>query len=44
MSFHLGHTEDNADVKKALNKAQEYYNVQEKRKWVEWAGKTLMPR
>jgi hypothetical protein len=30
-------------VKKALDKAQEYYNAQEKREWVEWAGKTLMP-
>jgi penicillin-binding protein 1A len=43
MSYRLGHTEDNAKVKKAVNKAQEYYNMQDKREWVEWASKTLMP-
>jgi hypothetical protein len=44
MSYRLGCTEDNTNMKKVLNKAQEYYNVQEKREWVEWVGKTLMPR
>jgi hypothetical protein len=40
----LGRTEDDVDVKKAVDEAQEYYNAQEKREWVEWAGKILMPR
>jgi hypothetical protein len=35
--------EEDAEVKKVLDKAQQYYDVQEKREWVEWAGKTLMP-
>jgi hypothetical protein len=44
MSYRLGCTEDDVDVKKAVDEAQEYYNAQEKREWVEWAGKMLMPR
>jgi hypothetical protein len=44
VSYHLGHTEDDVDVKKAVDEAQVYYNAQEKREWVEWAGKILMPR
>jgi hypothetical protein len=44
MSYRLGRTEDDAEVKKAVDKAQEYYDVQEKREWVEWVGKVLMPR
>jgi hypothetical protein len=40
----LGRTEDDVDVKKAVDVAQVYYNAQEKREWVEWAGKILMPR
>jgi hypothetical protein len=40
----LGRTEDDVDVKKAVDEAQVYYNMQEKWEWVEWAGKTLMPR
>jgi hypothetical protein len=40
----LGRTEDDVDVKKAVDEAQVYYNAQEKREWVEWAGKILMPR
>jgi uncharacterized protein YacL (UPF0231 family) len=43
MSCCLGCTEDDVDVKKAVDEAQEYYNTQEKREWVEWAGKILMP-
>jgi hypothetical protein len=43
MSYHLGCTEDNVGIKKAVNEAQEYYNTQEKREWVDWAGKILMP-
>jgi hypothetical protein len=39
----LGRTEDDVNVKKAVDKAQVYYNVQEKREWVEWASKILMP-
>jgi hypothetical protein len=39
----LEHTEEDAEVKKAVNEAQAYYDVQDKRQWVEWAGKTLMP-
>jgi hypothetical protein len=34
--------EDDTEVSKVVNKVQEYYNVQDKREWVEWAGKTLM--
>jgi hypothetical protein len=44
MSYRLGCIEDNIDVKKALDEAQEYYNVQEKREWVEWVGKMLIPQ
>jgi hypothetical protein len=40
----LGHTKDDVNVKKAVDEVQVYYNAQEKREWVEWAGKTLMPR
>jgi hypothetical protein len=40
----LGRTEDDVDIKKAVDQAQAYYNAQEKREWVEWAGKILMPR
>jgi hypothetical protein len=43
MSYCLGCTEDNVDVKKVVDKVQAYYNAQEKREWVEWAGKILMP-
>jgi hypothetical protein len=42
MSYQLGRTEDNAEVKKAVDKVQEYYDVQENREWVEGAGKVLM--
>jgi hypothetical protein len=35
--------EDDTDVKKAVDKVQEYYNAQDKREWVEWVGKMLMP-
>jgi hypothetical protein len=44
LSYRLGRTEDDVDVKKAVDEAQVYYNAQEKREWVEWAGKILMPR
>jgi hypothetical protein len=43
MSYRLGHTEEDTEVKRAVDEVQEYYNAQEKREWVEWAGKTLMP-
>jgi hypothetical protein len=43
MSYHLIHTEDDVDVKNAVDEAQKYYNVQEKWGWVKWAGKILMP-
>jgi hypothetical protein len=43
MSYHLGCTEDNVDMKKAVNEAQGSHDAQDKREWVEWAGKTLMP-
>jgi phosphoribosyl-ATP pyrophosphohydrolase len=42
MSYRLGCTEDDAEVKKVVDEAQEYYDAQDKREWVEWAGKTLM--
>jgi hypothetical protein len=44
MSYRLGRTEDDVDVKKAVDEVQAYYNAQEKQEWVEWAGKILMPR
>jgi hypothetical protein len=34
--------EDDAKVSKAVEEAQEYYNVQDKREWVQWTGKVLM--
>jgi hypothetical protein len=43
MSYHLGCTEEDTEVKKAVDEAQGYYDVQEKREWVKWAGKMLMP-
>jgi hypothetical protein len=36
--------EDDAEVSKAVDKVQQYYDAQNKREWVEWAGKILMPR
>jgi hypothetical protein len=44
MSYRLGHTEDDVDMKNAVDEAQKYYEAQEKWEWVEWAGKILMPR
>jgi hypothetical protein len=44
MSYHLARTEDDPEVKKAVNEAQRIYDMHGKREWVEWAGKTLMPR
>jgi hypothetical protein len=35
MSYWLGHTGDNAEVKKAVGEVQEYYNVQDKWEWVD---------
>jgi hypothetical protein len=39
MSYRLGCTEDNTEVKKVVDEVQEYYNVQDKREWLNWAGK-----
>jgi hypothetical protein len=44
MSYQLGYMKDDAEVSKAVDEAQEYYNMQDRRDWVEWAGKILMPR
>jgi hypothetical protein len=44
MSYTLSCTEDDTEVKKAVNEVQGVYDVHGKREWVEWAGKTLMPR
>jgi hypothetical protein len=44
MSYRLGCTEDDAEVKKAVDEAQRVYDKCSKREWIEWAGKTLMPR
>jgi hypothetical protein len=35
--------EEDTEVKKAVDKVQVYYDAQDKREWVKWAGKTLMP-
>jgi hypothetical protein len=43
MSYCLGYTEDDIKMKKVVDEVQEYYNVQEKREWVEWASKISMP-
>jgi hypothetical protein len=43
MSYRLGHTEEDTEVKKVVNEVQAYYEAQEKREWVKWAGKMLMP-
>jgi hypothetical protein len=43
MSYWLGHTGDNNDVKEAIDEVQEYYDAQDRKDWVEWVGKTLMP-
>jgi hypothetical protein len=42
MSYWLGHTEDDTEVSKAIYEVKEYYNMQDKWEWVEWAGKILM--
>jgi hypothetical protein len=44
MSYHLSRTEDDANVKKAVDEAHGVYDVCGKREWVEWVGKMLMPR
>jgi hypothetical protein len=44
MSYRLGCTEDDAEVKKAVDEAQRVYDKRGKRESIEWAGKTLMPR
>jgi hypothetical protein len=44
MSYHLSRTEDDAEVKKAVDEAQGVYDAHGKWEWVEWADKTLMPR
>jgi hypothetical protein len=44
MSYRLGWTEDDAEVKKAVDEAQAVYDKRGKRERVEWAGKTLMLR
>jgi hypothetical protein len=43
MSYRLGRTEEDTKVQKAVDEVQRYFNAQEKREWVEWAGKMLMP-
>jgi hypothetical protein len=44
MSYRLGCTKDNPEVKKVVEEAQAVYDKHGKQEWVEWAGKTLMPR
>jgi hypothetical protein len=44
MSYWLGCTQDEAEVQKAVNEVQEYHDAQDKREWVDCAGKILMPR
>jgi hypothetical protein len=43
MSYWLGCTEDDAKVRNVVDEVQEYHNAQDRRKWVEWAYKILMP-
>jgi hypothetical protein len=35
MSYHLGRTEEDAEVKKAVNEAQEYCDAQDNIEWVQ---------
>jgi hypothetical protein len=35
MSYHLSHTEDDAEVKKAVDEAQGVYDTHGKQEWVE---------
>jgi hypothetical protein len=42
MFYHLGCTEDDVEVKKAVDEVQGVYDMHGKREWLEWAGKTLM--
>jgi uncharacterized protein YqcC (DUF446 family) len=44
MSYQLSCTEDDVEVKNTVDEAQGVYDTRGKREWVEWAGKTLMPR
>jgi hypothetical protein len=44
MLYRLVCTEEDAEVKKVVDEAQEYFDTQEKREWVKWARKTLMPQ
>jgi hypothetical protein len=44
MSYNLSRMEDDTKVKKAVDEAQGVYDKHGKWEWVEWAGKTLMPR
>jgi hypothetical protein len=43
MASRFGRTEEDTEVKKAVDDTQEYFNTQDKREWVEWAGKMLIP-
>jgi hypothetical protein len=42
MLYRLACTEDDTEVKKAIDEVQGVYDLHGKREWVEWAGKTLM--
>jgi hypothetical protein len=44
MSYQLSRTEDDTEVKNAVDEVQGVYDVRGKQEWVEWAGKTLLPR
>jgi hypothetical protein len=35
--------EEDTKVQMVVDNTQEYFNTQDKREWVEWAGKMLMP-
>jgi hypothetical protein len=43
MSYNLERTEEDAEVKKAVDEVQGVYDAHGKREWVEWVGKMLMP-
>jgi hypothetical protein len=42
MSYRLGRTEDDVDLKKAVVRRK--HTTMRKREWVKWAGKILMPQ
>jgi hypothetical protein len=43
-AFSLGLAEDDQDIVAVIEEAWDYFNNQDKKEWVEWAGTILMPK